>query len=232
MFFGRSPGHRLEPVGKVVAPFSTAQSFIALATTLATSGSKCVPCEIVFQCLIYFFWQSRPHNRIIKTMLPNNLVISFMTISLPLEIIAALASLGPVFCPASTPTDALVRKSFSGDSLAEIKIRCRGQSVHSTLLFTNEYYYVSGSLSRAFSARCSSRECLLFYRVLGPPRPLCMVVCAPLVYPCRLDKLLLGKASPINCKPMAALPIKPAGKGNGWQSGQINRHGVDIPDTS
>jgi hypothetical protein len=57
-----------------------------------------------------------------------------MTISLPLEIIAALSSLGPVFCPASTPTDALVRKSFFREiPLAEIKkIRCRGQSVHST----------------------------------------------------------------------------------------------------
>ena len=33
---------------KWVAPFSMAQSFMALATIFATSGSKCVPCAIAF----------------------------------------------------------------------------------------------------------------------------------------------------------------------------------------
>lgn len=58
---------------KWVAPFSTAQSFIAFATTPAMSGSRCLPSSIVLFSALYVSLGSRSRiTRSLNTMLPNS----------------------------------------------------------------------------------------------------------------------------------------------------------------
>ena len=67
---------------KWVAPFSMAQSFMALATTPATCGSSAVPCRTVCLSDLYTSLGSRSFiTASLKTMLPNSSGTFFIVIS-------------------------------------------------------------------------------------------------------------------------------------------------------